>query len=40
MSNDGKMNESIPAHTEDYYEVIASQEEIYLEEVEKTYARF
>jgi len=35
MSNDEKKNESIPAHTDDYYEAIASQEEIYLEEVEE-----
>jgi hypothetical protein len=35
MRNDEKKNESIPAHTDDYYEVIASQEEIYLEEVEE-----
>jgi hypothetical protein len=35
MSNDEKRNESIPAHTDDYYEAIASQEELYLEEVEE-----
>jgi hypothetical protein len=35
MSNDEKKNESIPAHTDDYYEAIASQEELYLEEVEE-----
>ena len=35
MSNDEKKNESIPAHTDDYYEAIASQEEIYLEESEE-----
>jgi hypothetical protein len=35
MSNDEKKNETVPAHTDDYYEAIASQEEIYLEEVEE-----
>ena len=35
MSDDENKDEGIPAHTEDYYEAIASQEEIYLEEVEE-----
>ncbi len=30
-----RKNESLPAHTDDYYEAIASREEIYLEEVEE-----
>jgi len=35
MSDDENRDEGIPAHTEDYYEAVASQEEIYLEEVEE-----
>jgi len=35
MSDDENNGQGIPAHTEDYYEAIASQEEIYLEEVEE-----
>jgi len=35
MSNDENKNESSPAHTEDYYEAVVSQEQIYLDEVEE-----
>jgi len=35
MSDDENRYEGIPAHTDDYYEAIAMQEEIYLEEVEE-----
>ena len=35
MSNDESKNESSPAHTEDYYEAVASQEQTYLDEVEE-----
>jgi hypothetical protein len=35
MSDDENKDEGIPAHTQDYYEAVASQEEIYLEEVEE-----
>jgi hypothetical protein len=35
MSDDENRNEGVPAHTEDYCEAVASQEEIYIEEVEE-----
>jgi len=36
MSIEKRNSETIPAHTDDYYEAIASQEEVFLEEgVEK-----
>jgi hypothetical protein len=35
MSIDKSNNENIPAHTKAYYEELASQEELYLEETEE-----
>ena len=35
MSIDKSDDENIPVHTEDYYEELASQEELYLEETEE-----